>query len=63
MSSEYKVRKGAGISLLFSKSIKGTARFKVPLHSHHMHYGEVLDLIQVYLEQKLAIEVMLHHPF
>ena len=29
--------------------------------SHHMHYGGIWDLMQVFLKQKLATEVLLHY--
>ena len=35
----------------------------VHLPSHQKHCGGSWDLIQVYLEQKLAIEVSFHHLF
>ena len=30
--------------------------------SHHMHCGDIWDLVQIYLEQKLAVDTLLHHP-
>ena len=41
---------GVDINLLLSKE-----------PSERTHYGGIGDLIEVYLEEKLAIEVLLHH--
>ena len=57
----------AGISLLLSKSPRGRQVLCPPSKqnikpSHHRHWGGIWNLIQVYLEQKLAFDVLLHHP-
>ena len=69
MSYEYEMRKDKGkpsvsISLHFSKSTKGAAKLNVPTlrtNSYYTQCGGIWGLTQVYLEQKLAKEVLLHH--
>ena len=65
------VKPVAGISLLLSKSAKGSARFNVPIRRTNRYQQYIRlhikctaegDLIQVYLEHKLANEVPHHHP-
>ena len=58
-----------GISLIFLKSTMGTPRHStdeslstIHMSSHHMYYGGIWNLTQVYLNQKLAIKLVVRHP-
>ena len=73
MNDDCKVRNGKGklnadISLFLSKNTKRAARHvSIRRTNHyqqninHMLRGGIWDLIHVYMERKLAIEVLLHH--
>jgi hypothetical protein len=58
-----KVKLGADISLILSKLPHPTDESQSIVHtaSQQMHCGEIWNLTQLYLEQKLAIDVLLHH--
>ena len=76
MRNEYEVRKGerkadAGISLLFWKSPRGLpvlsspSNGRITFNSTFAFISQALrrelDLTLIYLEQKMAIELLLHH--
>ena len=56
----------------FRKAPRGTPGLKSPsedkslskvhMRSLHMHCGGIWDLTPAYLEQKLAVDVLLHYP-
>ena len=67
VSDKYEMRKDEGVSLLFLKSTKGAIRLSVPIRQTNRYQQYIClhiiwDLTQVYLEQKLVIEVLLHYP-
>ena len=67
-----KIELDAGISLYLSLNTKWVTRFTshptdeslstVDLISHNLHGEGIWDLSQEYLEYKLTIESLLHHP-
>ena len=70
---ERKKKSGGDISLLLLKSTKGAIRFKIPIRQmnrcqqyiwiHNKYTAEGFGIQSRYiLQQKLAIEVVLHYP-
>ena len=61
----YYYRKAPGGAATFSVPIGQTNRSQQYVHipSHHMHCGGTWNLIQVCLQQKLAIEILPHQLF
>jgi hypothetical protein len=57
---------GADISLLLPENHRGSHQFNISIRRKSLykqiHYGRTWDLGQVYLEQELAIEILLHRP-